>query len=656
MNYNRWDNMTLWSQQVAILSCLFLVFVGCMDNRPLKTSEIITDYYPDIAESIADRNADKLFDYTDHHESEVVDLAWRALAKTEMEEMTGFLNRVIAEDTKPAWFALSFQSLNDDHRQTIRDKYLGGDIESPYVCELFRRAGEGEELDLLLHQTENVKEYPICALAVGTILTRVAVSDEAKREILEMAFDTVNDDVRNSLLYGFYRSDLNRPDRNSSLYDEFMALWKQFGIGVDGLTDQYFVEVLGMPGACGVMNDLSHQELEENLQLSVEVASQFHAADLAGSDRNHFNRLMNHRNPHVKIRLLEVLMGRDDLEEEIRKKIRMEITGPTRNHELFLTSLQLLLANDHDVSVFNTKLEFTEKESPYLTRQILSIYEQLESQSDYLERIERYLSKGGIRALHAGQAFNDWSQRPDVVSEWSDEIESLFWNAVRAGDRSLVAGLSGLIRNEELFMDEDYDRLYNQYAEFLDRGEYENANEFRVVLEEKFPDRFEEIEEITDKPFYSPNWERLYKMGTAPHWILETNKGKIEVRLDPLSAPFTVSSLDSLTRSGAYDGVNFHRVVRNFVVQGGDFDRRDGFGGPEYRLPTEPSFRSYKRGMAGIASSGTDTEGSQFFFMHQWAPHLDGDYKLFGEVVRGMDVVDKLQVGDKILEARISIR
>lgn len=656
MNYNGYVDLNLNRWRMAVWACLLILFVGCMDDKPLKTNAVITDYYPQISEAISDRNAQQLLNYTGHHESEVSDLAWRALAKTEIEDTTGFMHRVLADDSKPAWFALSFHSLNKDHFQTIRDKYTAGDIESPYVCEVLRRAGGGEEFDLLLHQTEKIEVHPTCALAAGTILTRETVSEESKREILEAAFDTGNDNVRNSLLYGFYRSDLNRPDRNSSLYDEFMDRWKQFGIGVDGLTDQYFVEVLGMNGARGVMNELTNQELEENVQLSVEVAAQFYAADFAGSDRNHFNRLMNHRNPHVKIRLLEALMERDDLEEEIPEEIRSEITGPTRNHELFLTSLQLLLTNEHDVSVFKTKLEFTEKESPYLTRQILSIYEHLESQSDYLKRIERYLSEGGIRALYAGQILNEWGQQDDVIAEWRDEVESLFWSAVRTGDRSSVAGLSGLIRNEDLFIDDDYESLYNQYEEFLDQGEYENANEFRGVLEERFPDRFEEIAEIVDKPFYSPNWKRLYEMGTRPHWILTTNRGKIEVRLDPLSAPFKVSSIDSLTRSGVYNGVKFHRVVKNFVVQGGDFDRRDGFGSPEYRLPTEPSFRSYKRGMAGIASSGTDTEGSQFFIMHQWAPHLDGDYTLFGEVVRGMDVVDQLQVGDKILEARISVR
>ncbi|PKD45326.1 peptidylprolyl isomerase [Rhodohalobacter barkolensis] len=142
-------------------------------------------------------------------------------------------------------------------------------------------------------------------------------------------------------------------------------------------------------------------------------------------------------------------------------------------------------------------------------------------------------------------------------------------------------------------------------------------------------------------------------MGTRPFWELKTEKGTIVVRLDPLSAPFTVSSIDSLTRAGLYDDVVFHRVVRNFVAQGGDFDRKDGFGGPDYRIPTEPSFETFERGMAGIASSGTDTEGSQFFFMHRWSPHLDGHYTNFGEVTRGIDVLDNLQVGDRVLEAAI---
>ncbi|NBC05449.1 MAG: peptidylprolyl isomerase [Bacteroidetes bacterium] len=145
-------------------------------------------------------------------------------------------------------------------------------------------------------------------------------------------------------------------------------------------------------------------------------------------------------------------------------------------------------------------------------------------------------------------------------------------------------------------------------------------------------------------------------MGTNPFWVLETEKGTIEIQLDPLAAPFTVSSIDSLTRAGAYDDVSFHRVVRNFVIQGGDIDRKDGYGGPDYRIPTEPSFKSFERGMVGIASAGTDTEGSQFFVMLNWSPHLDGNYTIFGKVTKGMDVADQIQIGDRVIEAGIYSR
>lgn len=105
-----------------------------------------------------------------------------------------------------------------------------------------------------------------------------------------------------------------------------------------------------------------------------------------------------------------------------------------------------------------------------------------------------------------------------------------------------------------------------------------------------------------------------------------------------------------------YDDVPFHRVVPNFVVQGGDFTLQNGVGSPDYYLSTESSQLSFERGALGIASSGTDTEGSQYFLMNQWAPHLDGHYTRFGKVVYGMDVVDRIQVGDKVLRATISVR
>jgi cyclophilin family peptidyl-prolyl cis-trans isomerase/HEAT repeat protein len=132
-----------------------------------------------------------------------------------------------------------------------------------------------------------------------------------------------------------------------------------------------------------------------------------------------------------------------------------------------------------------------------------------------------------------------------------------------------------------------------------------------------------------------------------PRAILYTAKGQVEMELYFDVAPLTVLNFLSLVRSGFYNGLVFHRVVPDFVVQGGD-PRGDGWGGPGYYIRCEYSDEPFERGSVGIATSGKDTGGSQFFFTLSRQPHLDARYTLFGQVTSGMEVVDQLEIGDKI--------
>jgi peptidylprolyl isomerase len=149
------------------------------------------------------------------------------------------------------------------------------------------------------------------------------------------------------------------------------------------------------------------------------------------------------------------------------------------------------------------------------------------------------------------------------------------------------------------------------------------------------------------------DWEALAGLGPAPRLILETEKGTVLLVLDAESAPLTVQTIAGFAQDGKFDGVPFHRVVPNFVVQGGDFARRDGYGGPGFKIRSEFTQTPYRRGVLGMASSGKDTEGSQFFITHSMQPHLDGAYTAFGWVEAGMDVVDSLYEWDLIVSARI---
>ncbi len=148
--------------------------------------------------------------------------------------------------------------------------------------------------------------------------------------------------------------------------------------------------------------------------------------------------------------------------------------------------------------------------------------------------------------------------------------------------------------------------------------------------------------------------ERLRVLGPAPRWILETDRGEIVVRLAPGQAPLTVQTVAELTEAGAYDDTAFHRVIGNFVAQGGDVSLRDGTGTPGFAIRSEWTQIPFVRGVVGMASAGKDTEGSQFFLTHASQPHLDGAYTAFGWVESGGDVMDRLMPGDRLLRARVA--
>jgi cyclophilin family peptidyl-prolyl cis-trans isomerase len=133
----------------------------------------------------------------------------------------------------------------------------------------------------------------------------------------------------------------------------------------------------------------------------------------------------------------------------------------------------------------------------------------------------------------------------------------------------------------------------------------------------------------------------------TPRAFIHTRHGAVEIHLDVVEAPLTTASFVDLARAGFYDGLVFHRVEPGFVVQGG-CPRGDGNGGPGYAVRCEITRRPYGRGAVGMALSGKDTGGSQFFITLSPQPRLDGGFTLFGQVVAGMDVVDRIRPGDVI--------
>jgi len=136
---------------------------------------------------------------------------------------------------------------------------------------------------------------------------------------------------------------------------------------------------------------------------------------------------------------------------------------------------------------------------------------------------------------------------------------------------------------------------------------------------------------------------------------IQTSKGNIELELTPDKTPITVANFVNLAQHGFYNGVTFHRVINDFMVQGGD-PTGTGAGGPGYRFEDEfdSSLRHTGPGVLSMANAGPGTNGSQFFITHVATPWLDGKHSVFGKVINGQDVVNSIKQGDKIEKVTIA--
>ena len=137
--------------------------------------------------------------------------------------------------------------------------------------------------------------------------------------------------------------------------------------------------------------------------------------------------------------------------------------------------------------------------------------------------------------------------------------------------------------------------------------------------------------------------------------LIETDRGGIHMELYPEYAPKTVNNFVFLAREEFYDGVTFHRVISDFMIQGGD-PTGTGSGGPGYKFEDETKGNPlrHETGVISMANAGPNTNGSQFFITHSPQPHLDGNHTVFGKVTEGKDVVDAIRQGDRMIKVQVT--
>jgi|GEM_PF-1868979 len=662
---------------VIITLLLNFALTGC-EKKIIHTYDFNTESFHSYEDAVQQRSYSQLMELTSDSNPDVRRLAWLALSKTDIEDSEELFEAVKHEITMEPWLTLSLNQISDSKWDELYSLWESDEIYRDGVCRLMSRQGDTDTIQFLLENKEYLLNSSECSLAIGKIIASTRLDLDLAYEIMNLAFDVDSITFRRNLIYGFYRSRLVNFKNDTNRYMQLLMRWES-QVGLHPEIDQMMMRIFGENAMDIVALKWFRGGYEDNYLILLEMVQSMFDLQLHDASPVLYKALLSSDNHHVKSLTLELLANTGSSDQELSNWIAEEITGPTRDPELFVKSLTYLANQNYDISVFRYKLEnFTEK-SELIYNRAVPLVQQYYEYDDIVDFLFEKTNTEGPIGLFSLSRLVELYRAGELNEDDTNRLKKLIEDdVIYSGDIQKIGVLESVLEDSDLFTDGEIYDFYNHiisndfyswkefYLVFLRVMHYRFGDDVKVELM-----KLQEIDnyrlsrllsflyedlDFEGERFHQVDWVRLTELGKRPYWILNTTRGTIEIELDPLIAPFTVSAIDSLTRAGKYNDIPFHRVIPNFVVQSGDYIMKTGSGVTLHSLPTEPSVQSFESGEVGIASAGRDTEGSQFFIMVHWGPHLDGVYTNFGSVVRGKEVVERIRLGDKILQAYVEPR
>ncbi|XWN36102.1 MAG: peptidylprolyl isomerase [Balneola sp.] len=656
---------------------IFTVLLLACEPAKKEAGRLLTQEYPDLYEAVFNRDAEALMEFTSHTNERIRIQAWQSLINTPVSDIDTLIDLANQADTKEAWSSLWLRELSEEQIEKLNELFIAGNASNRGLVSALGELGNGRSLELLLQEDvppNQEMEFQL-AYSIGRLTGNVEVTEEQQIQIIERALSTTNSKAAQAYLYGFYRTrnDQEKQGLTTNALNKLIELWKNYY--PDEIGPDRYIAALLMKDHSGLV---FHHFIDEDyvlmdVQLAIEIIQ-----SIGRNEENDtyapvaLNAFVQHKNPNVVIQALRVIAAKEDFAKKINNSL------------LNATALNVAVEPHVRLAGFNASVN-PEKyiddllpigtENPYLQTLRYSALQKVWDEAKVFDYLAADIDTSqGLQYSFLLREMNTlWANANDELKtdESIEQVHNILFTALERGERAFM--MQALYSDENVLKENDFATLIDILN---NKSVVEDISVFRSVTS-VLKNRFEEQSEAVIIEFYNnaghdlkqsliaqewsfikdslapvtfrmPDWDRLADLGPNPVWVLETRKGDIEITMDVLTAPATISGMDSLIINGHYDGVAFHRVVPNFVIQGGDVETGLGFGGPDYTVPTEASAAHYFRGKAGIASSGPDTEGSQYFFMNVWAPHLNGRYTIFGEVTEGMSVVDRITQGDVV--------
>ena len=341
-------------------------------------------------------------------------------------------------------------------------------------------------------------------------------------------------------------------------------------------------------------------------------------------------------------------IGMDSTSEDRLLKINM--LGAALAHISYTQGKQRNEINDLLKSIFNESKNPYEKGKALEALSVFALNYDFIKEAMFVSSAHPFVKTSAITALANIRKNPKLRLIMGADYDWMlSFFKKTFLEVYESGDVGMMGATAEILRDPELgyqyTLRNDISTLQLGLTKLTLPRDIEIQNEIEKTIAYISGDTLNLTE---SKNTFEMDWEPLLALTKDTKVIVKTSKGDFEMQLYPVEAPTSVSNFIQLINKGFYNNKTFHRVVPNFVAQGG-CPRGDGWGSTNQMIRSELSPLKYDdAGWVGMASSGKDTETCQFFVTHSPTPHLDGSYTIFAKVTDGMDVVIKLSVGDKI--------
>ncbi len=353
---------------------------------------------------------------------------------------------------------------------------------------------------------------------------------------------------------------------------------------------------------------------------------------------------LSDKNESVGVAASEAIKPLPDLYDPLLTEARKAKNGRIQSN-LFAVALTIKPSEE---IIQEIKTLYQAAKNEYHQAQLLNSLSSSTSAHEFVTN-EVLQTKSFVIKSTGTQALANMLQRPEANVNFKSAVATAFQKIIQQGDPGAL-GIAASALTEPSFKFKEIVKDFSFLKEAKAKLSLPKDIEALQPLEEAIA-----YFEGTAKPLPLQNsfnhpidWKLVQTIDQNKLAKLTTSQGEVIIRLLVEEAPGSVANFVQLADKNYFNGKYFHRVVPNFVAQVG-CNRGDGFGSEDYSIRSEFSTRRYKEGSIGMASAGKDTEGTQWFITHSPTPHLNGKYTIFAEVVRGMEVVHQLQVGDSIL-------